>query len=172
MPCHILLHPKRRKSAAISTFRVVPRAVIRIAVAEGSIPPLNETVVRGDRPRRHGLPHFGHRPTRSPGRLGQGNTPTSVPSVNPRRCHTRASAVFGRPLEPQARGQRARLPALRSARTDSSAATYERTRTRWRVTVRGAAPAPSLRPAACRRSGSGSGRIAALAGMTASRPPP
>ena len=45
-------------------------------------------------------------------------------------------------------------------------------RIRWRVTVRGAAPAPSLRPAACRRSGSGSGRIAALPGMTASRPPP
>ena len=42
----------------------------------------------------------------------------------------------------------------------------------WRITVRGAAPALSLRPAACRRSGSGSGRIAALPGMSASRPPP
>jgi hypothetical protein len=53
-----------------------------------------------------------------------------------------ARAIFGCPLEPGAGGQRGRVPALGRLATFLSAATYERIRTRWRVTVRGAAPVP------------------------------
>ena len=109
--------------------------------------------------------------TLSPARTGDGVEPALVPllpkDVSPARARFWLSIRAG--------GRRTTRPACLlydRLGTFLSAATYERIRTRWCVTVRGAAPAPSLRPAACRRSGSGSGRIAALPGMAASRPPP
>src|ERR1700726_2374508 len=53
---------------------------------------------------------------RGAGGLGQGDTPTMRPSVNPRTCCTHASVIFGCPLEPEAGGRRGRVPASRSAR--------------------------------------------------------
>src|ERR1700730_7643734 len=109
--------------------------------------------------------------TLSPARTGDGVEPALVPLL-PKGVPP-AGARFW--LSIRAGGRRTTRPACLlydRLGTFLSAATYERIRTRWCVTVRGAAPAPSLRPAACRRSGSGSGRIAALPGMTASRRPP